>query len=184
MLVLFVLACAPASESPCPAYSGFTGEGRHWTWRRFADDASLTTTLTELGASAVTLLGDGWIEHDTCDADGLWAVGREATTDGVTERWEYDPPVLLLPATLAVGDAWTREFAWTHFDGAGGTDVASRSEQVTVADAGETSVRAGAFDTLELQVLDDEAVGHTEYRAEEVGLVLDDAAQLQAYTDG
>lgn len=184
MLLLLAFACAPEAPPPlCPAYSGFTEVGRSWTWRSFADDAETTATLTDLDADVVTLVGDGWQERYRCDPDGLWAVARTEDDDGGgpdgwSARWDYDPAALVMPATFAVGDAWTTAWAWHYSDSAGTVETASRTEQVDVVGEGESNVRAGAFTTLELHRLDDDAAARTEYRAADVGLVLDDDAQL------
>jgi hypothetical protein len=178
-MLLFLLACAPDAAPPlCPSYSGFSEVGQSWTWRTFADDTETTATLTALDTSAVVLESDSWTEHYRCDDDGLWATLRTASTDDLDARWEYDPAYLVMPATVGVGDAWTQAGAWFYSDSSGARGTASHNEQIEVVGEGESNVAAGAFTTLELHRLGEDATTATEYVAAGVGRVLDDEAQL------
>ncbi len=182
MLFFVLLACAPEVEpaSVCPAYSGLTAAGRTWEYGAFADGSTSSRHLDALGSDKVTISGTDWADTYLCDADGLWIVMRTATLPDRTARWEYDPPGLEMPAVIEPGVAWTADAAWFYSDSLGNTSTASSSTQYDVVTTARSNVIAGAFDTVEVHVLDAEADGDTRYYADGVGLVLSDRAQLVA----
>lgn len=183
MLLILALACAPESDTPlCPAWSGFTAEGRSWEYEAFGDDSVSVTTLDTLGLDRVSASGDGWRDDYHCDADGLWIDRGEVVTDALEATWTYDPPGLVLPAVLEPGLAWTAAWAWQYADTTGEVRVESSDVQFEVVAAGRSNVAAGAFDTLEVRVQDGSA-SDTRYYALDVGLVLDDRQQLAALHD-
>ncbi len=182
MLLLALIACAPEAEpaSVCPAYSGLTAAGRTWEYGAFADGSTSSRHLEALGSEEVMVTSTAVTDTYLCDADGLWIVTRTATLSDRTARWEYDPPGLEMPAVLEPGVAWTADAAWFYSDSLGTTRTESSSTQFDVVSTAKSKVTAGAFDTLEVHILDADAGSDTRYYADGVGLVLSDSAQLVA----
>ncbi len=180
MLLFFALGCAPEEPTPiCPVWSGLSEVGRTWRYREFAGDGEeWEARLEELGLDRVVVEGDQWREQYVCDDEGLWIELRTQDDEAGAARWEFDPPGLVMPATLAVGDAWTAAWAWRYSDASGAVATASSSAQWAVVGETESNVSAGAFDTLEMYVYDEENGGDSRYYAPGVGLVLSGASQL------
>lgn len=183
MMLLLTLACAPPTAQLCPAYSGFSVEGRIWEYQSFADEDRWEVVLSELSAEAVSLVGPGWTESYLCDEEGLWTLGRHEEEGDFSADWAYDPASLRLPAAIAEGDAWTVEAAWIYSDSDGVSRTQSTSTQVDVVATSESHVTAGSFEVLELHVLNEDAAADREYREADIGLVLTDGAQLVAVRD-
>ncbi len=175
--MLLLLACAEAPQSACPGWSGLGTETRVWTYSPFGEGETYTLTATPTAFDQFVLTGP---EHDatlTCDADGLWLLDEHRLTEDLESWRTYEPPALLMPATVSAGSAWSFGASYTYRDSNGVAETRSDDLQFAAVGTVQQHVTAGGFETLEVQVIDG-LEGDTRYYADGIGLVLDGSAQL------
>lgn len=179
-MLLVLLACAPEPEATiCPSWSGFRGVGQRWDYEAFDGSDQWTSSLVALTEDEVVVRTGGREDTFRCDAEGVWLIGRDDSyEDGSWAAWDFEPPVLALPAELEPGLAWSMDAAWQYTDSTGVRRVESHTTQYEALDTSESHVAAGTFATLAIAVLDEDIAHDTQYRAEGVGVVLTDTAQL------
>ena len=179
MLLLLSLACAPESAPVCSPYSGIVSEGRAFTYSAFDGDNVWTEQVTSISeAGDVEVKSEASTEHYQCDAEGLWQTDLIVESELGTERWDFEPRMLVVPAGLAVGDAWTSERAEAYTGPNAETSMRSSSTQYEVTGEVEITVEAGTFTALEIASLGEDAEHDLLYRDGDKGLILTNTYQF------
>lgn len=86
----------------------------------------------------------------------------------------------MLPAAIAVGQAWTAEAAAETLDSDGASTFGSVALQFEVVEAGVERVEAGEFEVLRLRITGEDRTSTVEARDAEVGAVATESAELVA----
>lgn len=194
-----------ADLSDCGTYTGVSGVGTAWTYD-YDDSYSTgdsTAAVSNWDASTGTLTmyttqdnaSDFWENSSTttstytCDSDGLHLVESSTeyentysdTTSTGTIVSTYDPPWLVLPRSLDVGDEWTEAITGQTVDSNYGTLVIDYEVSYAVSLEEDVTVEAGDFSTIKLNT---SVAGSTSsaWLAADVGTVKTDATELTSYT--
>jgi hypothetical protein len=139
----------------------------------------------EYSTSGYTTDTDGTVDF-VCD-DGYRIAGSSSTstTNGTrsSSTTTYDEPVLIIPASMKVGDEWTARFDWTTVV-SGETYTGSYSQDYEVMARAEVSTEAGDFSALRVKITYDTGSttsSTTAWYAEGYGLVAGDGYELVDY---
>jgi hypothetical protein len=163
---------ADTDAGPCGPWTGISGLGTTWSYS-FADaDLSGTVdneiTAYDAGAGLVTaeslsdLTGPDYTLSSTttteyrCDGDGYWMLSQHTEyamdyagtpIEGWTDA-SYDPPALLIPHDIQVGDSWTTSYIGTTETNMSAPAPFESSVVQTVIEEQSVTVPAGTYDTL------------------------------------
>ncbi len=185
-VILFFLACRLVDDPDdglCPTWSGLDGVGRGWAYERFSVNEQEILEISAIAGGEVTVTGNYWVDTYACDEEGAWLVSRHEDNDGDVARTTYDPPALVMPRHLAVGDAWTAEWTSRRVDDEGADELRSVSTQFEVLREAETWVPAGSWSTIEIGLRRDDGTTDLQYWARDVGLVLAEDVQLWKFAE-
>jgi len=197
---LALVGCAD-EVLPCTESTGIAGEESRWEYRP-SSGALDTSTVAEVDSMDED--GDGrlsWVTTTTtsaylmvtrvdqeivCGEEGLW-LERSATQydlnyeDGRYETgWTevaYSEPLLVVPATLEVGDSWSNDLTVETRDIEGRVVESSYYTREVVRDADRISVGAGDYDAVEIFTTYEHSntlPDASHWRAAGVGLILED----------
>ncbi len=189
--------------SACGAWSGIEGVGTSWSYDVADGDLSGTVDneitaydastglVTTLSVSALTgvdySLDSTTTSEYRCDGDGMWLLTQYTEyamdyagtpIDGWTDS-SYDPPALLLPVDIAVGDSWTTSYTGVTETSMTDPDTFSSTVQQTVVEERNVTVPAGTYDTMYVEYTGD-GDGFT-YIARGVGQVKSNITELTSY---
>ncbi len=185
-MTLFFLACRLVDDPDdglCPTWSGLDGVGRGWAYEHFSANERDILEITAIEDTTIIVEGNYWIDSYTCDEDGAWLVSRREDNDGAVAWTTYDPPALVMPRHVAVGDAWTTEWVSRRVDDTGIDELRSTATQFEVLREAETWVPAGSWSTLEIGLRRDDGTTDVQYWARDVGLVLTEDVQLWKFAE-
>ena len=181
-MIPLVIACTAVDPSEtttsCPRYSGFAEVGTSWSWED-ASGGAWTETLDrfEDGGPVVVQDDETWWRY-RCDDDGLFLVESLAGTATTT----YEPPALILPASVAEGDAWSSDQTASTRDAGGEASVRTTTVQYSATGSEELETAAGTFSTLYLVLLDENGTATEEWREADAGRVGRTGATLTGYS--
>lgn len=135
---------------------------------------AITTTVT-----AQTNSSSQGAQHLTCGADGVYldsatyqyTVQANGSVYSGQVETTYDAPVLIYPAGLAEGSAWTSTYAGTNVDSNSGPNDFSYTQEAHAVRTEPVTVPAGTFDTLVVSYASDGAQPYTVWLDVDLGAV-------------
>jgi len=187
----------------CGPWTGVQGTGATWSYN-FVDanlsgtvdnevtDYNAGTGLVSAESYSVLVSADYTITSTTttdyrCDDDGYWILGQYTEysmdySDTVYDGWSdsvYEPPALLLPLDIAIGDTWTTRYVGTTQTHVSDPSPFESTVQQEVIEEAEVTVPAGTYDTLYVEFSGD-GEGFSNI-ARGVGQVKSNVTELTSY---
>ncbi len=152
-----------------------------------ASGDAVFTSITDI-ASAQYTSSSTTIQNMRCQADGIfdlssttdYSVVASGTSFGGTTETTYGPPMLVLPADVAVGSNWDMSTDGTTTDSNAGSSTFSISQTAAVTGAESVTVPAGTYDTLAITYTPSSGDPSHAWIAAGVGTVKSDTTELSA----
>ncbi|MSP54237.1 MAG: hypothetical protein EXR69_01320 [Myxococcales bacterium] len=147
--------------------------------------AAVFTTSSSMAASGYTASSIS-VQNLSCESDGMYV--SSVTTDseivsGGTPFSDstvatYDPPMLVLPSSLAAGSTWEMSSSVTTVGEMSGTGTTTIAQTATVGASESVTVPAGTYDTLPVTFQPTSGAASHSWLAVGVGSVKTDYSEL------
>lgn len=141
-----------------------------------------TSSMASSGytASSVT------VQNLSCESDGIYAVSMTTDSEIVSGGTpfsdstvsSYDPPMLLVPSSLAAGSTWEMTSTLTTVGEMSGTGTTTISQTATAGASESVTVPAGTYDTLPVTYQPTSGAASHSWLATGVGAIKTDYSEL------